>query len=114
MEELHTGDIRLERMELEYKTLRHMQNQFMDRMDKFNAAFQQLSDEVRANREAIEANRKAIEANREAIEANREAIEANREAIEANRKAIEELTMMVAAIIKHLDVPYKPMGFVTD
>lgn len=102
---MFADDVQLERIELEYKTLRGTQDKLMDGMNGLDAAFQRLSEAVLTNREAIEANRQAIEANRAAIEA-------NREEILANRRAIAENSQMLADIMDHLQVPKKRTGFV--
>ena len=99
-----TDDIRLERIEGEFQTVRGTQDKMFDRMNGFGDVLQRLVDQVAANA-------KAIEANRQAIEANREAIEANREEILANRRAIAENSQMLSDIMEHLKVPKKRTGF---
>ena len=83
-----TLDIRLERIEKEYSSLRGAQNRVMDKVDGFESAVLGLTEVVAENRELITENRELILENRE----------------------------MLIAIIKHLDVPYeKPsMGFQKD
>lgn len=102
-----TDDIRLERIEGEYQTVRVAQDKLFDRMNDFGEVLQQLVEQVAANAAAIEANRKAIEANRKAIEA-------NREEILANRRAIAENSQMLSDIMDHLKVPRKRAGFLKD
>ena len=116
-----SDDIRLERIEGEYQTVRRAQDKVFDNLNGLGELYEKLADAVLANHTAIEANRAAIEANRVAIEANRAAIEANRAAIEANRdeilllrQAVAENSQMLAAIIDHLQVPYKSTGFTPD
>ncbi|MDE2748860.1 MAG: hypothetical protein OXI34_07850 [Chloroflexota bacterium] len=106
-----SDDIRLERIEGEYQTVRRAQDKVFDNLNGLGELYERLGEEVLANRHAIEANRVAIEANRVAIEANRVAIEANRNEILLLRQAVAENSQMLAAIIAHLDVPYKPTGF---
>ena len=117
-----TDDIRLERIEREYQTVRGTQDQLMDRMNGTGDVLQSLFDQVAANarlieanqeasRQATEANRKAIEANRKAIEANRKAIEANREEIVLLRQAVAENSQMLMDIMDHLQVPKRRTGF---
>ena len=90
-----TLDVRLERIEKEYGSLRGAQNRLMDKVDGFESAVLGLTEVVAENRELIIENRELITENRELILENRE---------------------MLIAIIKHLDVPYeKPsMGFQKD
>ena len=65
IDKMLTDDIRLERVESEYQTVRGTQDKLMDRMNGFGDTFQQLLDLIEANAKAIEANRQAIEANRQ-------------------------------------------------
>lgn len=99
-----TDDIRLERIEGEYQTVRRAQDKVFDNLNGLGERFDKLEAAVLANRQAIEANRQAIEANRIAIEA-------NRDEIVLLRQAVAENSRMLTAIIEHLDVPYRPMGF---
>ena len=99
-----TDDIRLERIEGEYQTVRRAQNQVFDNMNGLGNKIERLA-------EACESTRQACEANRVAIAANRKAIEANRDEILLLRQAVAENSRMLTAIIEHLDVPYKPTGF---
>ena len=103
-----TDDIRLERIESEYRTVRGTQDQLMDRMNGVGEVLQQLIDQVAANAAAIEANRQAIEANRQAIEANRE------RDILAIRRAVAENSQMLSDIMDHLQVPRRRTGFVGE
>ena len=102
-----TDDIRLERIEGEYQTVRGTQDQLMDRMNGFGDILQQLVDQVAANAAAIEANRQAIEANRKAIEA-------LRDEVLANRRAIAENSQMLSDIMDHLQVPRRRTGFIGE
>ena len=85
-----TDDIRLERIEQEYSALRGTQDKMFDRMNGLGDVLQRLVDQVSANAAAIEVNR---------------------EEILVIRRAVAENSQMLAAIIEHLDVPYRPMGF---
>ncbi len=102
---MFTDDIRLERIEEEYQTVRRTQDKLFDRMNGFGDVLQRLLEQVAANTQAIEANRVAIAGNRVAIEA-------NREEILANRRAIAENSQMLSDIMDHLQVPKKRTGFV--
>ena len=95
-----TDDIRLERIEGEYKTVRATQDKLMDRMNGLGDVLQQLTDQVAGNAAAIEANRVAIEAIREEVL--------------ANRRAIAENSQMLSDIIDHLKVPRKTTGFLRE
>lgn len=110
-----TDDIRLERIEREYQTVRGTQDQLMDRMNGTGDVLQSLFDQVAANARLIEANqeagRQATEANRKAIEGNRKAIEDLRDEVLANRRAIAENSQMLADIMDHLQVPKRRTGF---
>jgi len=99
-----SDDIRLERIEGEYQTVRRAQDKVFDNLNGLGELYERLADAVLANHTAIEANRVAIEANRAAIEA-------NRDEILLLRQAVAENSQMLAAIIAHLQVPYKPTGF---
>ncbi len=106
-----TDDIRLERIEREYQTMRGTQDQLMDRMNGTGDVLQSLFDQVAANARAIEANAQAIEGNAQAIEGNRKAIEDLRDEVLANRRAIAENSQMLADIMDHLQVPKRRTGF---
>ena len=95
-----TDDIRLERIEGEYQTVRDAQHKMMDRMNGIGAVLQRLTDQVAANAALIEANRLAIEELREEVI--------------ANRRAIAENSQMLADIMDHLQVPRKRTGFLGD
>jgi len=110
-----TDDIRLGRIENEYKTVRGTQDQLMDRMNGIGEFMQSLVDQLAANARLIEANREAsrqeAEANRKEIEANRKGIEANREEIVLLRQAVAENSQMLMDIMDHLQVPKRRTGF---
>ena len=109
-----TDDIRLERVESEYQSVRGTQDRLMDRMNGYGDFLQRLLDRMDANSRAIEANSHAIEANSRAIEANRQAIEELRDEVIANRRAIAENSQMLADIMDHLQVPRKRTGFTPE
>lgn len=102
-----TDDIRLERVEDEYQTVRKAQDKVFDRMNGLGDVLQQLTDQVAANAAAIEANRIAIEANRSAIET-------NRDEILAIRQAVAENSQMLSDIMDHLEVPRRTTGFIKE
>ena len=102
-----TDDIRLERIEGEYQTVRVAQDKLFDRMNGFGDVLQRLVDQVAANAAAIEANRVAIEANRAAIEEIREEVVLLRQAVADN-------SQMLSDIMDHLEVPRKTAGFLKD
>ncbi len=102
-----TDDIRLERIEGEYQTVRRAQDKVFDNLNGLGERFDNLEAAVLANRQAIEANRVAIEANRIAIEA-------NRDEIILLRQAVAENSRMLADIMDHLQVPRKRTGFSHD
>ena len=104
-----TQDIRFERIEKEYSSLRGAQNQLMNKVDSFESAILGLTEVVAENRDLIMENRDLIMENRDLIMENRDLIAENRDLIMENRE-------MLIAIIKHLEVPYeKPsMGFSKD
>lgn len=95
--EMLTDDIRLERIEGEYQTVRGTQDKMFDRMNGIGDVLQQLVDQVADNARAIEANRIAIEANRDEIL--------------AIRRAVAENSQMLSDIMEHLQVPKKRTGF---
>ena len=107
-----TQDIRLERIDKEYGSLREAQTKLFNKVDSFESAVLSLSEVVAENRELILSNRELILENRALILENRDLIIENRDLIVENRNMIMENREMLRAIIKHLDVPYKPpMGF---
>ncbi len=114
-----TQDIRLERIDKEYGSLRGAQTSLFNKVDSFESAVLGLSEVVAENRELILSNRDLILSNRDLIVENRnlivenrDLIIENRDLIIENRNMIMENREMLRAIIKHLDVPYKPpMGF---
>ena len=95
-----TDDIRLNRIESEYQTVRGTQDQLMDRMNGIGKILQQLIDQVAANAAAIESNQ--------------EAIEALRDEVLANRRAIAENSQMLSDIMDHLQVPRRRTGFIGE
>ena len=99
-----TDDIRLERLEDEYQTVRSTQNKLMDSMNGLGGFLENLSRDVRANHEAIEENRRAIEDNRRAIEQ-------NREELTLLRQALAENSQLLADVAEHLQVPRRRIGF---
>ncbi|MCE2473428.1 MAG: hypothetical protein J4G18_16345 [Anaerolineae bacterium] len=92
-----TDDIRLERIEGEYQTTRRAQDRVFDSMNGLGEQIERLEE--------------AVQANSEGIAANSEGIAANREELLLLRQAVAENSRMLAALIEHLDVPYRPMGF---
>ncbi len=99
-----TDDIRLERIEGEYQTTRRAQDRVFDSMNG-------LGEQIERLEEAVQANSEGIAANSAGIAANSEGIAANREELLLLRQAVAENSRMLAALIEHLDVPYRPMGF---
>lgn len=92
-----TDDIRLERIEGEYQTTRRAQDRVFDSMNGLGAQIERLEGAVQANSEGIAANSRGIDANREELL--------------LLRQAVAENSRMLSAIIEHLDVPYRPIGF---
>jgi len=95
-----TDDIRLERIESEYQTVRGTQDKLMDRMNGFGDVLQRLVDQVAANAVAIEANRAVIEEVREEVV--------------LLRQSVAENSQMLSDIMDHLKVPRKTAGFLKD
>ena len=92
-----TIDIRFDRIDQEYLSLRHTQDKLMTSMDQ-----------------VLPMMAKNIQENRTLIQENRALIQENRTLIQENRVLIQENRSMLLAIIKHLEVPYQPkppMGF---
>ena len=87
-----TTDMRFDRIDQEYLSLRSTQDKLMTSLD-------QVLSTMAKN-----------------IQENRELIQENRELIQENRALIQENRSMLLAIIKHLEVPYNrpPMGFNPD
>ena len=84
-------DIRLDRIKHEYEGVRNTQDALMDRMDTYEEAILGLTQAVASNRELIMANH------------------------ESTQRQIEVLNEKLDALIKHLDVPYKPpTGFIKE
>lgn len=82
-----TSDIRFNRMNDEYQSVRNAQDELFDKVDSFEVALLGLTEAVAENREEIMENREQI--------------------AEVNRK--------LDALIEHLDVPYKPpIGFTKE
>ncbi len=108
-----TQDIRLERIDREYGSLRQAQNRLMNKVDDTESAILGLSEVVALNHDLIRENRDLIVENRDLIVENRDLIMENRKLIIENRELIMENREMLLAIIKHLEVPYEkpPMGF---
>lgn len=92
-----TDDIRLERIEGEYQSTRRAQDRVFDSMNGLG--------------EQIERLEVAVKANSDGIAANSDGIAANREELLLLRQAVAENSRMLTAIIEHLDVPYRPIGF---
>ena len=100
-------DIRFDRIDQEYLSLRGTQDRLMISLDRV------LSTMVKS----IQENRELILENRVMIQENRVMIQENRELIRENRELTQENRSMLLAIIKHLEVPYQPkppMGFNID
>lgn len=89
-----TTDIRLKRIENEYQSVRGVQDDILDKVDTFESALLGLT---------------------EAVSNNGERIDALTELVHENSKRIDIIDDKLDAIMKHLDVPYKPpVGFVKD
>ena len=89
-----TTDIRFKRIDDEYQCVRKAQTDLFGKVDTLEAAILGLTEAVAENREAIRENREAIRENREMI-------------LDNSRK--------LDALLKHLDVPYKPpAGFLKE
>ena len=82
-----TTDIRLERIKQEYTGVRDAQDALMDRIDTYEAALLGLT----------------------------EAVNGNSTDIAEVRQDISELNQKMDALMKHLEVPYKPpAGFIKE
>ena len=82
-----TTDIRFKRMQGEYQTLHDAQDELFDKVDTLESALLGLTDSVGHNGERIE----------------------------ALEQRIDVIDGKLDAIIKHLEVPYKPpAGFVKE
>ncbi|MCY3976566.1 MAG: hypothetical protein OXG23_00575 [Chloroflexi bacterium] len=82
-----TTDIRFKRMQGEYQTLHDAQDELFDKVDTLESALLGLTDSVSQNGERIE----------------------------ALEQRIDVIDGKLDAIIKHLEVPYKPpAGFVKE
>ena len=95
-----TDDIRLERVEGEYQTMRGTQDKLMDRMNGVGDILERLLERVDANTRATEANRVAIEEIREELL--------------LLRQAVAENSRMLSNISDHLKVPRKRTGFLGE
>ena len=81
-----TADIRFKRMKREYDTLHDTQDETLSKVDSLESAILGLT----------------------------EAVASNRDLIMANTRQIAELHDKLDAIMKHQDVPFKPMGFLIE
>lgn len=81
-----TTDIRFKRMNDEYQSVRNAQDDLFDKVDTFEEALLGLTQMVAENRELIM----------------------------ENRELIAENSRKLDALMEHLDVPYKPTGFVKE
>lgn len=82
-----TTDIRFKRMQGEYQTLHDAQDELFDKVDTLESALLGLTEMVAENRELIL----------------------------ANKQRIDLIDGKLDAIMKHLEVPYKPpAGFVKE
>lgn len=82
-----TTDIRFKRMQGEYQTLHDAQDELFDKVDTLESALLGLTEMVAENRELIL----------------------------ANKQRIDVIDGKLDAIMKHLEVPYKPpAGFVKE
>ena len=96
-----TADIRAKRIELEYQSVRGVQDDILDRVDGFEAALLGLNEAVAENRELILTNQQRIAENRELIL--------------AVTHRLDDLTENMDRLMTHLDVPPKRgMGFLRD
>ena len=89
---------------LKVNTRQRAQDRVFDSMNGLGKQIERLEGAVQANSEGIAANS-------EGIAANSDGIAANREELLLLRQAVAENSRMLAALIEHLDVPYRPMGF---
>ena len=85
-----TTDIRLKRVEKEYQSVRDGQDDILDRIDTYEAALLGLTEMVAANHET------------------------NQREIAEIRRDVSALNEKMDAIIEHLEVPYKPTGFIKE
>lgn len=89
-----TTDIRLQRVNDEYQSVRRAQDGVLDKVDGFEASVLGLNEGVAENRKLIMENR---------------------EMIMENRELIAENSRKLDALLKHLEVPYKPpTGFIKE
>ena len=93
-----TRDIRLNRIEKEYQSVRDGQDDILDRIDTYEEALLGLNETVAANHDLIMANHDLIMANHDQYQ---------RQFAEVNEK--------LDRLMAHLDVPPKPpAGFVKE
>ena len=96
-----TTDIRFKRMQGEYQVLHDAQDELFDKVDTLESALLGLTESVSQNGERLD----RLEA----------VVLENRELILANKQRIDVIDGKLDAIIKHLEVPYKPpAGFVKE
>ena len=96
-----TTDIRFKRMQGEYQVLHDAQDELFDKVDTLESALLGLTESVSQNGERLD----RLEA----------VVMDNRELILANKQRIDVIDGKLDAIIKHLEVPYKPpAGFVKE
>ena len=121
-------DIRFDRIDQEYLSLRSTQDKLIISLDQVLSTMAKGIQEnrglilenrtmIQENRAMIQENRTMIQENRDLILENRDLILENRELIQENRADTQENRAMLLAIIKHLEVPYqpkRPMGFNID
>ncbi len=88
-------------MQGEYQVLHEAQDEVFDKVDTLEAALLGLTE--------------AVSQNGARIDALTDIVAENRELILANKQRIDVIDGKLDAIIKHLEVPYKPpAGFVKD
>ena len=107
-------DIRFDRIDQEYLSLRSTQDKLIISLDQVLST---MAKGIQENRGLILENRTMIQENRAMIQENRDLILENRDLILENRAETQENRSMLLAIIKHLEVPYeakRPMGFNID
>ena len=96
-----TADIRFKRMQGKYQVLQDAQDEVFDKVDSLEAALLGLTE--------------AVSHNSEQIQALAEAVVQNGERITALERRVDVIDDKLDAIMKHLEVPYKPpAGFVKD
>jgi len=96
-----TADIRFKRMQEKYQVLQDAQDEVFDKVDSLEAALLGLTE--------------AVSHNSKQIQALAEAVVQNGERITALERRVDVIDDKLDAIMKHLEVPYKPpAGFVKD